>query len=90
MVDPFRSMSLLAHKDALSLVAQGIAQVVGPRSEAHRDLIKALQSNTPMDMMLAQASFDALPGQKRREISDAVNALVQKVLGEPPTKAGGA
>ena len=47
-------MSGLSEQEALDLFARCIAEVVGQRTEAYRDMLKAVQSGEMVDMMLAQ------------------------------------
>lgn len=65
---------------ALALLAKGIADVVGANSELYRDVLRAVESDEYVDIMLAQASFDTLSGDVKREISDRVDDLVAKYL----------
>ena len=61
------------------LLAEGIAEVCGKDSEVYRDLFRALQTDDDVDLMLAQASFDALPGDKRRRIYAIVEELAEEL-----------
>ncbi|MBI1774432.1 MAG: hypothetical protein HYR63_03700 [Proteobacteria bacterium] len=68
-------MSRLSQSAALALIARSIAEIVGPASEAYRDILKAAQSGQLVDVLLAQAAFDALPGALRHRIADRVAEL---------------
>lgn len=73
----------LSEQEALELFARCIAEVVGKRTEAYRDMLKAVQSGEMVDLMLAQSSFDSLTPQTRRTISQMVQGLVaQHLAGE--------
>lgn len=61
---------------ALALLAQGIADVVGAKSEIYRDILRAVESDQYVDIMLAQVSFDALSAQTKRDIAERVTLLV--------------
>lgn len=65
---------------ALALLAKSIADVVGANSELYRDVLRAIESDEYVDIMLAQASFDTLSGEIKREISDRVDDLVAQYL----------
>lgn len=65
---------------ALDLLAQGIADVAGAQSEIYRDILRAVQSGQYVDIMLAQASFDALPAEMKRSIAGRVTALVEELM----------
>ncbi|EDP61396.1 hypothetical protein BAL199_20080 [alpha proteobacterium BAL199] len=70
----------LSEHEALELFARCVAEIVGPRTEACRDMMKAVQSGQMVDLMLAQSSFDALSPEVRRRISDRVQDLVAQHL----------
>jgi hypothetical protein len=65
---------------ALALLAKSIADVVGANSELYRDVLRAVESDEYVDIMLAQASFDTLSGEIKREISERVDDLVATYL----------
>ena len=67
---------------AMQLLAETMAEIVGRDTEAYRDIVRAIESDAMMDMMLAQSSFDALPGEVRRKIADRVEDLVREHAGE--------
>jgi len=71
-------MTSITEKHAMHLFAQTIGEIVGTRSEAYRDLMRAVESQEMVDLMLAQSSFDSLPPETRREIADKVERLVQE------------
>ena len=70
----------LSEQEALELFARCIAEVVGRRTEAYRDMLKAVQSGEVVDLLLAQSSFDALKPEVRRRISEMVSGLVARHL----------
>lgn len=61
--------------EVMAMLLTGIQKACGAECELSRDFILALESGRQIDMMLAEASFDALPGEKRREIMDIVTQL---------------
>lgn len=69
-------MAGLSEQEALELFARCIAEVVGTRTEAYRDMLKAVQSGQVVDLLLAQSSFDSLKPEVRRRISAMVQDLV--------------
>lgn len=76
-------MAGLSEQEALELFARCVGQIVGPRSEACRDMLRAVESGQIVDLLLAQSSFDALPPEVRRRISATVTELVaQHLAGE--------
>lgn len=60
---------------AIRLLAQCIGDIVGVRSEAYKTLVRAAASDNPLDLHLAQASFEALDAAVRRRIRDRVRDL---------------
>ena len=73
-------MAGLPEHEALQPFARCIAEVVGQRTEAYRDMTKAVQSGQMVDLMLAQSSFDSLAPDIRRRISDKVQGLLEQHL----------
>lgn len=71
-------MSGVSQGEAMGLLAQGIEEVVGQKSEAYRDMLKAVESGQMVDLMLAQSSFDDLPGDVRKQIAHFVEDLVEQ------------
>jgi hypothetical protein len=69
-------MSMRANR----LLLAAIEEVLGPGTDAARYLEKAIASNDTLDLLLAQASFDELTPEERREIADAVDRLVGQEL----------
>jgi hypothetical protein len=65
---------------ALALLAKSIADVVGANSELYRDVLRAVESDEYVDIMLAQASFDTLSGDIKREIAERVDDLVSQYM----------
>jgi len=65
---------------ALALLAKSIADVVGANSELYRDVRRAVESDEYVDIMLAQASFDTLSGDIKREIAERVDDLVSQYM----------
>lgn len=79
-------MARMPQMRVLEMLARGIEEVCGRDSEVYRDLVQALKSNEDVDLMLAQASFDALPGEKRRRIMAFVEKLAAEEAGETATR----
>lgn len=73
-------MAGLSEQQALELFARCVAEIVGQRTEAYRDMTRAVQSGQVVDLMLAQSSFDALPLDVRQRISSAMSRLVAQHL----------
>lgn len=73
-------MSGLSEQEALELFARCVEEVVGRRTEACRDMLRAVESGEIVDLLLAQSSFDALPPELRRRISAKVTGLVARHL----------
>jgi hypothetical protein len=59
------------------ILLNAIEGVLGPRSEAGRYLSRALDSDDPLDLLLAQAAFDELPAEKRRIIAERVMLMIE-------------
>ena len=70
----------LTESEALELFARCVAEIVGPRAQASRDMAKAVQSGQMVDLMLAQSSFDELKPELRLRISERVRDLVSQHL----------
>ena len=66
-----------------------LREVCGFNSEVYRDLMRALATEDDVDLMLAQASFDALPAEKRRQIYQIVEDLAAGLTAKDMTKAAG-
>lgn len=75
-------MAGLSEHQALELFARCVREIAGDRSEATRDMVRAVESGEIVDLMLAQSSFDALPIETRRQISETVLALVAQYQAE--------
>lgn len=70
----------LSEQQALELFARCIAQVVGQRTEACRDMLRAVESGEMVDLLLAQSSFDSLQPEIRLRIAEMVQGLVARHL----------
>ena len=57
-----------------------LEEIVGPESDVARYMTKAVQSEDPLDLMLAQAAFDELDVSYRSEIANAVAVYVRQML----------
>jgi hypothetical protein len=71
-------MVKISHGDAVQLLANTMAEIVGRDTEVYRDFIRAMKSDEMMHIILAQSSFDSLPGDVRRKIADRVEELVRE------------
>lgn len=60
---------------AVQLLARCIGDIVGIRSDAYTTLVRASMSENPLDMHLAQATFEALDPELRRRIHDRVREV---------------
>ena len=54
-----------------------MAKILGRNSEAHRDIVRAIEFEEMMDMILAQPSFDAVLGDTRKKIAVKIHEFVQ-------------
>lgn len=75
------------NKKALRLFMAALTEIVGPRSEAYRDLLKAVETDSQMDLLLAQSSFEALPVDVRRRLHERVLELANSDTEEPQATA---
>ena len=75
-------MSGISQTRAMEMLAESIGEIVGKRSEVYRDMMRAFESDQVVDLLLAQSSFDALPGDVRQEIAQRVRDMVEEVDGE--------
>ena len=66
----------------MEMLAESIGEIVGKRSEVYRDMMRAFESDQVVDLLLAQSSFDALPGDVRQEIAQRVRDMVEQVDGD--------
>jgi hypothetical protein len=53
---------------ALALLTQSVADVIGDETRIATALTRAIHSGSPMDMLMAQASFEDLDSAIRRQI----------------------
>lgn len=65
-------MTGLAKREILDLMADVAATVCGERSAVCQDLKRAAETQSEVDMLLARASFDALPGSLRQAVADTI------------------
>lgn len=72
-------MGSVTEDRAMQLLAESIRAVVGERSEAYRDMLRAFESQQMVDLMLAQSSFDALPLDVRQKIAGLVKQRVAAI-----------
>ncbi len=75
-------MSGISQTRAMEMLAESIGEIVGKRSEVYRDMMRAFESDQVVDLLLAQSSFDALPGDVRQEIAQRVRDMVEQVDGD--------
>lgn len=67
---------------ATDILLQAIESVLGHNSDVARNLLKAVESENMLDMMLARTSFDDLSPELRRRIADEVDNSVAAILRE--------
>ncbi|WP_229836271.1 hypothetical protein [Thalassobaculum fulvum] len=61
-------MTRMVTDKALALLTQSVADIVGDETKIATALSRAIHSGSPMDMLMAQASFDDLDSTVRRQI----------------------
>jgi len=61
-------MTRMVTDRAFALLTQSVADIVGNETKIATALTRAVNSGSPLDLMMAQASFDDLDGQIRRRI----------------------
>lgn len=61
-------MTRMVTDKALALLTQSVSDIVGDETRIASALTRAISSGSPMDMLMAQASFDDLDTTLRRQI----------------------
>lgn len=61
-------MTRMVTDKALALLTQSVADVVGDETKIATALSRAIKTGKPMDMLMAQASFDDLDVAVRRQV----------------------
>jgi len=61
-------MTRMVTNKALALLTQSVADIVGDETRISSALTRAISSGSPMDMIMAQASFDDLDMTLKRQI----------------------
>lgn len=61
-------MTRMVTDKALALLTQSVADIVGDETTIAAALTRAIRSGNPMDLIMAQASFDDLDTTVRRQI----------------------
>ena len=61
-------MTRMVTDEALALLTQSVSDVVGDETKIATALSRAIHSGSPMDLLMAQASFDDLDTALRRQI----------------------
>ncbi len=78
---------------ALLILANAVAEIVGPRSQVFHQIVVAASTRSDADGMRAQAEFDGLPGAQRRAVQGKAEttaiavrqqAVLRKVLRNLP------
>lgn len=59
-------------RSAREILLDAIKVVVGRDSDVARYLIRAINSDDPLDLLLAQAAFDELEGHHKRAVAQEV------------------
>lgn len=73
-------MTRMVTDKALALLTQSVADVVGDETRIATALTRAIQSGSPMDILMAQASFDDLDASLRRQIQGHALKLADERL----------
>ncbi|MBI1777210.1 MAG: hypothetical protein HYR63_17875 [Proteobacteria bacterium] len=66
--------------DPVRVLLEVIEDIIGPDTDVARYLAKAVRSEDPLDLMLAQAAFEELDAAYRADIAAAVRARVRQLL----------
>lgn len=61
-------MTRMVTDKALALLTQSVADIVGDETKIATALSRAIHSGSPMDLIMARASFDDLDASVRRQI----------------------
>lgn len=61
-------MTRMVTDKALALLTQSVADIVGDETKIATALSRAIHSGSPMDLIMARASFDDLDATIRRQI----------------------
>lgn len=61
-------------QSAREILLEAIKVVVGRDSDVARYLIRAINSDDPLDLLLAQAAFDELEGPQKRAFAQEVES----------------
>ena len=61
-------MTRMVTDKALALLTQSVADIVGDETKIATALSRAIHSGSPMDLLMARASFDDLDASVRRQI----------------------
>lgn len=67
---------------ATDILIQAIESVLGHNSDVARNLLKAVESENMLDMMLARTSFDDLSPDLRQKIADEVDHAIEVIVRE--------
>ena len=70
-------MTRMVTDRAYALLKQSVADIVGDETKIAAALSRAVTSGSPLDLMMAQASFDDLDGQVRRRVMEHAVHLAQ-------------
>lgn len=61
-------MTRMVTDKALALLTQSVADIIGDETKIATALSRAIHSGSPMDLIMARASFDDLDATVRRQI----------------------
>ena len=61
-------------QSAREILLEAIKVVVGRDSDVARYLIRAINSDDPLDLLLAQAAFDELEGHHKRAVAQEIES----------------
>lgn len=67
---------------ATNILIQAIESVLGHNSDVARNLLKAVESENMLDMMLARTSFDDLSLDLRHKIAGEVDRAIEAIVRE--------
>ena len=73
-------MTRMVTDKALALLTQSVADIVGDETKIATALSRAIHTGSPMDMLMAKASFDDLDAGVRRQIQGHAMQLAHTVV----------
>jgi hypothetical protein len=61
-------------QSAREILLDTVNTVIGPTSDVSRYLARAINSDDPLDLLLAQAAFDEMEGHLKRAVAREIEA----------------